>query len=174
MRSLLLTKPLVFIDIESTGLNPYADRIVEISLLKVSPDGSEEFMSNLVNPGIPIPSETIEIHGIGDDDVKDKPAFSEIADTINKFISDCDIAGFNIKRFDLPMLETELRRAGIELSRQGRGIVDLQVIYHSYEQRDLEAAYLKYCGKKLEGMHRSGVDVKACLEILMAQVGLYD
>ena len=93
MRNLSLTKPLVFIDIESTGLNPYADRIVEISLLKVLPDGSEEFLSNLVNPGIPIPSETTEIHGIGDDDVKNKPAFSDVADTINRFVSDCDIAG---------------------------------------------------------------------------------
>lgn len=173
MKNLSLTEPLVFIDLETTGLGISTDRIVEISLLKVNPDSKEELITELINPEMPIPEEATAIHGIKDNDVRDKPLFKQRAQVIADFIVDCDMAGFNIKRFDLPMLEAEFRRANIEFSRKNRSILDIQVIYHKYERRDLEAAYHKYCGKRLEGNHRSKADVKAVLEILDEQVLLY-
>lgn len=164
----------MFLDLETTGLNPWSDRIVEITLLKLYPDGHEEFITDLVNPEIPIPEEAKAIHGIEDSDVADKPTFKQRARYIRDFIGDSDVGGFNVKRFDLPFLETEFRRAAIEFSRQNMSIVDAQVIYHRFEQRDLKAAYHKYCGKELGDVHSSAVDVRATVDILDAQISSYD
>ena len=174
MKNLKLDKPIVFIDVETTGLSLSMDRIVEITLLKLYPDGKEESFSKLLNPGMLIPKEATEIHGIKDSDVKDMPSFKVCADDISKFLAQCDLGGFNVKRFDLPLLETEFRRASAVFSRQDRMIVDVQVIYHKFERRDLESAYKKYCGKSLDNKHHSEVDVRATVEILDAQVGCYN
>jgi len=173
MKNLELLKPIVFVDLETTGLNPSSDRIVEVSLLKIHADGHEDYLAELINPGIPIPEEATAIHGISDSDVAGKPTFKHCASQIKEFIGDHDIGGFNVKRFDLPLLETEFRRAAIKFSRGNRAIVDAQVIYHLFEKRDLEAAYYKYCGKQLDKKHRSDVDVRATVEILDAQVSFY-
>lgn len=165
---------MIFIDLETTGLNPWSDRIVEVTLLKVSPNGKEEFITKVINPEIPIPQEVTAIHGISDADVDGKPTFKQCADEIKQFIDDCDISGFNVKRFDLPLLETEFRRVGVKFSRGNRAIIDAQVIYHRFEKRDLEAAYYKYCGKKLDESHSSGIDVRATMEILDAQISFYE
>lgn len=174
MENIQLSNPLVFIDFETTGLNTSSDRIVEATILKLNPDGDEEIKTILVNPEIPIPEDVTKIHGISDSDVADKPTFKQCAEDIREFIGDSDICGFNVKRFDLPFLETEFRRANIEFSRQGRSIVDVQVIYHQFERRDLEAAYQWYCGKQLDKRHSSAIDVRATIEILDAQISLYD
>jgi DNA polymerase-3 subunit epsilon len=173
MKNLRLLKPIAFVDLETTGLNPWSDRIVEATFLKIHPDGNEELISKLINPEVPIPEEATAIHGITDSDVAGKPNFKQCGAELTAFIADCDIAGFNVKRFDLPFLETEFRRAGIDFSRQNRSIIDAQVIYHKLEQRSLEAAYQKYCGKELGGAHRSVVDVRATVEILDAQISSY-
>jgi DNA polymerase-3 subunit epsilon len=174
MKNLKLLKPMVLIDLETTGLNPWSDRIVEVTLLRLDPDGNEELFTKLINPCIPIPEEATAIHGISDSDVADKPTFKQCANDIREFIRDYDIGGFNVKRFDLPFLETEFRRAAIKFSRQNRSIIDAQVIYHKFERRDLEAAYRKYCGKELDNRHSSVVDVRATVEILDAQISLYN
>lgn len=174
MKNLDLDRPLVFIDLETTGLNPFVDRIVELTLLKISPNGSEESRTKLVNPEMPIPEEATAVNGITDDDVADKPIFKQYANGLNEFLSDCDISGFNIKRFDLRFLETEFKRVGVEFSRLGRCIIDTMTIYHSFDPRDLKAAYMKYCGKKLENYHTSDADVKASAEILDAQLAIHN
>jgi len=174
MKNLKLLKPIIFIDLETTGLNPWSDRIVEATFLKIYPDGSEELITKLINPEVPIPDEATAIHGITDSDVAGKPNFNQCSAELIAFIADCDIAGFNVKRFDLTFLETEFRRAGANFSRQNRSIIDAQVIYHKLEQRSLEAAYQKYCGKELSGDHRSVADARATVEILDAQTSSYD
>lgn len=165
-----LERPLVFFDLETTGLNPGRDRIVEITLVKLNPDGTEESKTRLINPGVPIPEESTRIHGITDEQVADKPMFHQIARSFRDFLDGCDICGFNIKRFDIPMLEAEFRRAGVEFTRSGRSLIDTQVIFHKFHPRDLEAAYLIYCDKKLENLHSSDADARACAEILTAQL----
>lgn len=173
MKNLKLLKPIVFIDLETTGLNPWSDRIVEATFLKIHPDGERESITELINPEIPIPHEATAIHGITDSDVAGKPNFKQCCAEFIAFIADCDIAGFNVKRFDLPFLETEFRRAGVNFSRQNKSIIDALVIYHKLEQRNLEAAYQRYCGKELSGGHSSSTDVTATVEILDAQIALY-
>jgi DNA polymerase-3 subunit epsilon len=173
MKNLKLVKPIIFIDLETTGLNPWADRIVEATFLKFYPDGNSELVTKLINPEVPIPEDATAIHGITDSDVVGKPNFGQYSAELAGFIADCDIAGFNVKRFDLPFLETEFRRAGVDFSRQNRFIVDALVIYHKFEQRSLEAAYQRYCGKELSSRHSSLADAKATVEILDAQISLY-
>lgn len=173
MKNLQLDRPIAFIDVETTGLSPYSDRVVELSILKIHPGGTEEYKSHRVNPGIPIPAEATAIHGITDADVASEPAFQRYASSIRDFLKDCDIAGFNVIRFDLPCLETEFARVGVEFSRQGRYLVDTQVIYHKRDPRDLKAAYRKYCGKELEGAHSAEEDAKAAAEVLGGQLEIH-
>lgn len=170
MTSLQLTRPIAFIDIESTGVNPQQDRIIEIGVIKIHLDGREEFLSSLINPNISIPPDAIKIHGITDADVMGKPHFREFAPQLLEFIKDCDLGGFAINRFDLPLLEAEFQRAGVSYSRKEKLIVDVLTIYHEFEPRNLSAAYKKYCNKELEGAHRSEVDVRATVDVFKSQL----
>jgi DNA polymerase-3 subunit epsilon len=174
MKKLKLDRPLVFLDLETTGLNIFKDRIVDITLLKVHPDSREESKTRLINPEMPIPEEATKIHGITDEKVSDEAKFNQIAKGFKEFLEGCDLCGFNIKGFDIPMLEAEFKRVGIEFSRSGRHIIDTQVIFHKLNPRDLEAAYIKYCGKKLENSHTSDADARASAEILDAQLEAHD
>lgn len=173
LKNLKLKRPLAFIDVETTGLSPYSDRIVELSILKIYPDGKEEYKSHRINPGIPIPADATAIHGISDADVASEPFFNQYAKSIRDFIDECDISGFNVIKFDLPFLENEFARANVEFSRQGRYLIDSQVIYHQREPRDLKAAYNKYCGKELENAHNAEEDARASAEILYGQLEQY-
>lgn len=173
MKNLNLDRPLAFIDLETTGLSTSHDRIVELTVLKAHPDGMEELRSRRINPGIPIPKQVTEIHGITDEDVKDEPTFRQYASGLRDFLEGCDLAGFNVKKFDLPLLEAEFKRAGVDFSREGRRIIDAQVIFHTQEPRNLTAAYRKYCGKDLDGAHTSEADIKATAEILASQLDYY-
>jgi len=155
LKNLHIERPLAFIDVETTGLNPYSDRIVELSILKINPDGTDEYHSRRINPGIPIPPDATAIHGIIDEDVANKPQFSQYAKSIRNFLEGCDIAGFNVIRFDVLFLEAEFARANVEFSRQGRYLINSQIIYHQREPRDLQAAYQKYCGKEMANTHRA-------------------
>ena len=173
MKNLKLERPIAFIDVETTGLSPYSDRIVELSILKIHPDGTEEYKSHRINPGIPIPAEATAVHGITDAEVAGEPMFQQYAKSIRDFLDGCDIAGFNVIKFDLPCLEAEFARAGIEFSRRGRQLVDSKVIYHQRDPRDLQAAYQKYCGKDMVSAHSAEEDAKASAEILDGQLEMY-
>lgn len=173
MKNLILTKPLAIIDLETTGLSIDRDRIVEISVLLIRPDGSRDSRTRRVNPGIPIPPEATAVHGISDTDVADAPTFAQLAAALLDFIAGADLAGFNIRYFDLPMLGCELERAGKVLSLEGRAIIDAMQIYKRKERRDLAAAYRFYCDKSSEDLHSAGADVQACAEILDAQLARY-
>ncbi len=169
MTKLQLIRPIAFIDIETTGLNKQQDRIVDICIIKIHPNGAEETLNSVINPNIPIPIESTKIHGIIDTDVKGKPTFKEFAQKLIDFIDDCDLGGFGTK-FDLSVLESEFKRVGINFSKEGRQIVDVQRIYHTLEPRDLGAAYLRYCGKSLKDAHKAHADVKATIEVLESQL----
>lgn len=169
-----LKKPLVLIDIEATGLNIVDSRIIEISLLKIFPDGKEDLRTYRVNPQIPIPPESTKIHRISDCDVQNMPTFNQIAHSLLDFIGDSDIAGYNIHQFDLPILVEEFLRAEIDFNFQKRNIVDVQVIFYRMEPRTLSAAYQFYCDKKLHNAHSSSADVQATYEILLAQIHRYN
>lgn len=171
---LKLTKPIVFFDLETTGINIAADRIVEISILKVYPNGNKESRTWLVNPEIEIPKEVSAIHGITNEQVVTEPTFKELAKDISQLIDGCDLAGFNSSRFDIPLLAEEMLRAGIDFDMKNRVAVDVQVIYHKKEQRTLSAAYEYYCGKTLENAHSAEADTHATYEILKAQIDKYD
>jgi DNA polymerase-3 subunit epsilon len=171
--NLNLTRPLVFLDLETTGINIASDRIVEISLLKVHVGGDRESKTMRINPGIPIPVESSLIHGIYDDDVKDKPLFKEVAANIAKFIESCDLAGYNSNKFDIPLLAEELLRAGIDFDLKNRKLVDVQNIFHIMEQRTLSAAYKFYCNKEIVNAHSAEADVTATYEVLLAQLDRY-
>jgi DNA polymerase-3 subunit epsilon len=173
MRHLVLDRPIVFLDLETTGPNPATDRIVEISMVRVHPGGNRDALTRRVNPGMPIPPETTQVHGIADGDVADAPRFPALAAEVLAFIGDADLAGFNVQRFDLPVLHRELATAGKRLDMTGRAIVDAQVIYHRRVPRDLAAAYRYYCGKDLRDPHTARADVEACVEVLDAQLGVY-
>jgi len=159
--------------LETTGLSVSSDRIVELAILKIHPDGTEDFRSVRINPEIPIPTAATNIHGITNEDVADKPNFLQYASSLRHFLNGCDIGGFNVQKFDLPLLEAEFRRAGVEFSRQGCCILDAQVIYHKLEPRDLASAYRKYCGKELENSHTSEADVRAAAEVLECQLDMH-
>jgi DNA polymerase-3 subunit epsilon len=173
MQYLRLQRPIVFVDLETTGISPTADRIVEIAMIKVHPDGRRETYLRRVNPGMPIPPEATRFHGITDADVASAPPFAAIAAEVLAFIGEADLAGFNIQRFDLPVLRRELSAAGCRLDMDGRAVVDAQIIYHRKVPRDLAAAYQYYCGKDLTAAHQAGADIAACVEILDAQLGAY-
>ncbi|MFO8235217.1 MAG: exonuclease domain-containing protein [Bacteroidales bacterium] len=171
---LKLTKPLVFFDLETTGMDIAKDRIVEISLLKIYPNGDSESKTMKINPEMPVPPKTTEIHGISDEDVKDAPKFAEVAKNIQQFIEGCDLAGFNSNRFDLPLLAEEFIRVGIDYDLKKQRFVDVQVIFHKMEKRNLSAAYRFYCNKELKNAHSAEADTEATYEILKAQIEKYD
>lgn len=168
-----LKNPLVFFDLETTGINITNDRVVEISYLKVKPDGSEESRTRRVNPQIPIPEQATAIHGITNEDVKDCPTFKEIAKSLAAQIEGCDLAGFNSNRFDIPMLAEEFLRAGVDIDLNRRKFIDVQTIFHKMEQRNLVAAYKFYCGKELMDAHSAESDTRATYEVLMSQLDRY-
>jgi len=170
---LKLAKPVVFFDLETTGTSVTNDRIVEICLLKVSPDGKEQERTYRVNPGMPIPPAATAVHHITDDDVRDKPTFPQIAREVKQFFEGCDIAGFNSNRFDVPMLAEEFLRAGVDIDFNKPHFIDVQVIYHKMEQRTLSAAYKFYCGKNLDDAHSATGDTRATYEVLKAQLERY-
>jgi len=171
--NLNLKKPIVFFDLETTGVDVANDRIVEISLLKILPNGKEETKTMRVNPGIPIPPQVTEIHGISDKDVEDKPKFNELAKTIANYLEGCDIAGYNSNKFDIPLLAEEFLRADIDFDLKKLRFIDVQVIFHKMEQRTLSAAYKFYCEKDLDNAHSAEADTKATYEILKAQIDRY-
>lgn len=171
--NLELTKPLAFFDLETTGLNIATDRIVEISVVKLMPNGDKEIKTKLINPTIPISKESLGIHGISDEKVKDKATFKEVANELNEFIKGCDLAGYNSNRFDIPLLAEEFLRAGIDFDVKSRNLVDVQNIFHKMEQRTLVAAYKFYCDKDLTDAHSAEADTTATYEILEAQIAKY-
>lgn len=173
MTKLNLKKDLVFFDIESTGLNVIRDRIVQIALIKVHTDGSVKEFETLVNPGIPISEESMAIHGITPDDLKNQPTFVQIGPKINEFIGDADLAGYNSDRFDVPMLMEEMARIGIDLNIEQRNLIDVQKIFYKMEPRTLKAAYQLYCGKELVDAHDALADVRATAEVFIGQLEKY-
>ncbi|MGC3978323.1 MAG: exonuclease domain-containing protein [Paludibacteraceae bacterium] len=170
---LSLKNPLVFFDLETTGTNIVSDRIVEISYLKVFPNGREESKTIRINPEMHIPEAVSTIHGIYDNDVADCPTFKQVAKEIMKDIEGADLAGYNSNRFDIPLLAEELLRAEIDIDLMKRKFVDVQVIFHKMEQRTLSAAYKFYCEKELENAHSAEADTKATYEVLQAQLERY-
>jgi len=170
---LKLKNPLVFLDLETTGINIASDRIVEIALLKINLDGSEEERVVRINPEMPIPEKASQIHGITDEDVKDAPVFKEVAKNLARFMEGCDLAGFNSIRFDIPMLAEEFLRADVDIDFKKRKFVDVQAIFHKMEKRTLAAAYKFYCNKELTGAHQAMADTRATYEVLQSQLDLY-
>tara|TARA_R110002096_G_scaffold74101_1_gene175543 strand:+ start:80274 stop:81041 length:768 start_codon:yes stop_codon:yes gene_type:complete len=170
---LKLNKPICFFDIESTGLSVVNDRIVEISILKVFPNGNKESKTWLVNPGMPIPKEVTAIHGIDDAKVANEPSFKELSHQVYEMIKDADLGGYNSNKFDIPLLAEELLRAEIEFDFSKKKSVDVQNIFHKKEQRTLSAAYKFYCDKDLENAHSAEADTEATYEILKAQLERY-
>ena len=171
--ALALKKPLVFFDLETTGVDVAKDRIVEISILKLHPDGKKEVKTRRVNPEMPIPKGSSEIHGIYDEDVKDEPTFKSMAKSLAVFIGNSDLAGFNSNKFDVPLLAEEFLRVGIEFNMKNRKAIDIQNIFHKLEQRTLIAAYKFYCDKELTNAHSAKADTNATYEILLAQLDKY-
>ncbi|HLS11051.1 MAG TPA: 3'-5' exonuclease [Flavobacteriaceae bacterium] len=171
---LKLSKPLCFFDLETTGIQVASDRIVEISILKVFPNGNKESLTLRVNPEMPIPPESTAIHGISDEMVANEPTFKELAPRIYEMIKDSDLAGFNSNRFDIPLLAEELLRADIDFDLKRASAVDVQTIFHKKEKRTLEAAYKFYCDKELENAHSAEADTMATYEVLKAQLERYD
>jgi DNA polymerase III subunit epsilon len=170
---LQLTKPLAVIDLETTGISLSADRVIEIAIVKIMPDGKKISKRKLLNPEMPIPPASTEIHGISNEMVKDAPTFKQVGNELKQFIENCDLAGYNSNRFDIPMLAEEFLRIGMEFDCKGRKLVDVQKIFHLMEQRTLSAAYKFYCNKNLEGAHSAEVDATATWEVLEAQVQKY-
>ena len=168
-----LKNPLVFFDLETTGVNIVKDRIIEISFVKVCPNGQEICKTRRINPGMPIPPESTAIHGITDEDVKDCPTFKKIAKSLAAQIKGCDLAGYNSNRFDIPLLAEEFIRAGVDIDLNRRKFVDVQTIYHKMEQRTLAAAYKFYCNKDLNNAHTAEADTMATYEVLKAQLDRY-
>ena len=168
-----LKNPIIFLDLETTGVDPAKDRIVEISLVKVFPDGEREVKTRRINPGIPIPPSATAIHHISDEDVKDCPTFREIARSLAAYMEGADLAGYNSNKFDIPVLMEEFLRAGVDIDLKKRKAIDVQNIFHKMEQRTLVAAYKFYCEKELEAAHSAEADTLATLEVLEAQLERY-
>jgi DNA polymerase III subunit epsilon len=171
--SLKLTRPIAFFDLETTGVHVVTDRIVEISIYRVMSDGSSDSMTRLINPTIPIPPEVTAIHGIKDADVADAPTFAQLAPALDTFLKNCDLAGYNSNKFDIPMLIEEFLRCNIQFDIKKRRLIDVQNIFHKMEPRTLKAAYKFYCGKDLIGAHEAEADTKATYEILLSQIERY-
>ena len=170
---LQLKKPIAFIDLETTGINLGTDRIVEIAIVKILPDGTRSVKRKLVNPEMPIPKGASDVHGITDEMVKDAPTFKQVAHELKQMLDGCDLAGYNSNRFDIPLLMEEFLRAQVDFDMKNRKLLDVQNIFHKMEPRTLGAAYKFYCNKKLEGAHGAEVDASATLEILEAQLERY-
>lgn len=168
-----LKNPLIFFDVETTGLNVSKDKIIELSYIKVYPNGTEESNTVRINPGFPIPAESSAIHHITDDDVKDCPMFKQVARILEKVFEGCDIAGFNSNRFDIPILVEEFLNAGVSINFSKRKFIDVQTIFHKMEQRTLSAAYKFYCHKELDSAHSACADTRATYEVLKAQLDMY-
>lgn len=168
-----LTRPLAIFDLETTGVNVAIDRIVEISIVRIKVDGTEDIKTELINPTIPIPPETTKIHGISDGDVKDKPTFAEFAPELAQFLQNCDLSGYNILKFDLPLIVEEFLRADVDFELKNRRVIDVQNIFHKMEPRNLSAAYKYYCNKELINAHSAKADTIATFEILKAQLDMY-
>ena len=169
-----LRNPLVVLDLETTGINIASDRIVEIALLKVSPNGTEEEKVYRINPEMPIPLESSLIHGIYDDDVKVEPTFKQLAKTLAKFLEGCDLCGFNSNRFDIPLLAEEFIRADVDIDLKRHKFIDVQAIFHKMEKRTLAAAYKFYCHKELNDAHSALADTLATYEVLKSQIETYE
>lgn len=172
--NLKLEKPIVFFDLETTGVKVAEDRIVEIAILKVFPNGNKESKTWIVNPTIPIPEATTAIHGISDEKVANEPTFKELANEISTLIHNCDLAGFNSNKFDIPLLAEEFLRVGIDFDMTNRKAVDIQNIFHKMEQRTLVAAYKFYCDKDLTNAHSAEADTTATYEVLLSQLDKYE
>ncbi|HIX22560.1 MAG TPA: 3'-5' exonuclease [Candidatus Parabacteroides faecavium] len=168
-----LKNPLVFFDLETTGIDIVKDRIIEISYVKVFPNGKEESKTMRINPGMPIPPASTAIHGITDDDVKDCPLFKNVAKQLAAQIEGCDLAGYNSNRFDIPLLAEEFLRAGVDIDLTRRKFIDVQTIFYKMEQRTLAAAYKFYCQKSLKNAHTAAADTMATYEVLKAQLDRY-
>ena len=170
---LILKNPLLFFDIETTGLNVASDRIVEISILKVMPDGTEEMKTRRLNPTIPISPEAMAIHHITNEEVADCPTFKEVAKSLAQWIEGCDLAGYNSIKFDIPILVEEFLRVNVDIDFKNRKIIDVQNIFHKMEQRTLVAAYKFYCDKELSNAHSAEADTYATYEVLKSQLDRY-
>jgi DNA polymerase-3 subunit epsilon len=168
-----LKRPIAFFDLETTGVNVASDRIVELGIVKISPDGTKESKVKRINPGIAIPLESSLIHGIYDADVANEPTFKAIARSLAEFLKDCDLGGYNSNKFDIPVLMEEFLRAEVEFSLEGRNCVDVQNIFHQMEQRTLKAAYKFYCQKDLINAHNALADIEATYEVFLAQIEKY-
>lgn len=168
-----LKNPIVFFDLETTGINIVSDRIVEISILKINTDGTEESKTFRINPEMPIPKQASDIHGIYDEDVADAPTFKEVARQLAMFMEGCDIAGYNSNKFDIPLLAEEFIRAEVDFDMTKRKFIDVQTIFHKMEKRNLEAAYQFYCDKNLDDAHSAEADTRATYEVLKAQLDRY-
>ena len=171
--NLELKRPIIFFDLETTGVDTARDRIVEISMVKVGVDGQKQVKTRRINPEMPIPAEATAVHGITDEDVKNEPTFKQIAKSLAQFIEGCDFGGFNSNRFDLPVLVEEFMRVGVDVDFKRRKYVDVQNIFHKKEQRTLVAAYKFYCDKDLENAHSAEADTMATYEVLEAQIERY-
>ncbi|MCC7302934.1 MAG: 3'-5' exonuclease [Bacteroidia bacterium] len=171
--NLKLTRPLAFIDLETTGVNVASDRIVEISILKVLPSGEKEVKTQRINPGIPIPAVASSIHGIYDKDVAQEPKFKDVAQLLANFLQGADLAGYNSNKFDIPVLAEEFLRVEVEFDLENRRLVDVQNVFHIMEPRTLVAAYKFYCGKELANAHSAEADIRATHEVLEAQLEKY-
>lgn len=168
-----LNRPLAFFDLETTGINVGADRIVEIAILKAMPDGSEQIKTLRINPEMPIPLQSSLIHGIYDKDIANEPTFKDVAQELADFIGDADLAGYNSNRFDIPVLLEEFLRAGVDFDMNDRKFVDVQNVFHQMEQRTLRAAYKFYCDKDIVNAHSAEADITATYHVLLAQLERY-
>lgn len=172
--NLQLTKPIAFIDLETTGINVSTDRIVEIAIVKILPSGEKQTKRKIVNPTIPIPQGAIDVHGITNEMVKDAPTFKQIANEVKQFLDNCDIGGYNSNRFDIPMLVEEFLRCELNIEIESRKLLDVQKVFHLMEQRTLSAAYKFYCQKDLTDAHSAEADATATYEVLEAQIARYN
>lgn len=171
--NIILTRPLAFFDLETTGINVTSDRIVEISVLKHFPDKTTEIYTKRINPTIPIPLESSKVHGIYQEDIKDAPTFKDIAKQLATFLDDCDLAGYNSNKFDIPLLVEEFLRTEVDFELKNRKFIDVQTIFHKMEQRNLSAALKFYCGKEMINAHSAEADIQATYEVLVAQLEKY-
>ncbi|MDE6682332.1 MAG: 3'-5' exonuclease, partial [Muribaculaceae bacterium] len=169
-----LKRPIIFFDLETTGTNVVKDRIVELSYIKVYPDGREETKARRINPEMHIPEQATAVHHITDEDVKDEPTFRQVSKALLAIFDGCDIAGYNSNKFDVPLLIEEFARVGLNFDISGRNFIDVQNIFHKMEQRTLVAAYRFYCGKELDGAHSALCDTQATYEVLKSQLERYD
>jgi DNA polymerase-3 subunit epsilon len=170
---LQLKKPIAFIDLETTGINLGTDRVVEIAIVKILSDGSRSVKRKIINPEMPIPKASTDVHGITDEMVKDAPAFKQVAQELKQMLDGCDLAGYNSNRFDIPLLMEEFLRVDVDFDMKNRKLLDVQNIFHKMEPRTLGAAYKFYCNKNLDGAHGAEVDATATHKILEAQLERY-